>query len=181
LQSPIHGQLSLTLENVNSGLKSALPLDNPSGIAQFAQQSPGVYLLSTAGDGSECISSLSMGGRELSNPFSLDGQAESVHIQADIGATCGRIQGRVATASQAHVILTNDQLEVVREIETTQNGEFLIQAIPLSSYRLFAWPTLEAIPYRSLRFLQNNARCESSVEAVKDGDSKLIDISLCHP
>jgi len=166
---------SISLEEVHTGLKSTALPTHGSNHFLYSDQPPGDYVLFADGSGEECISSLSVGGRDATNPIHLTGDQRYIEIDAETTPKCGNVQGEIASHMKGQFVLANDQFQVIRIGDAESGGHISLRGMPAGSYYLFAWARLEGVPFRSVTYLRSQ-----SDRAVRFdiSDSEHVDIGM---
>ncbi len=161
----------VVLEEINTGATiPATPDKTKIGDFIFPKVKPGTYWLSMDTPSTGCIDSISLGGREVSNPLPLNGDVKQLTMDGSIDSVCGSVRGVLSPAMKSEIVLTTDKFAALRTAASDQNGNFTIRGLPRGEYRVYSWPSLKNIPFRNRSYLRSLQDHSTSV-SVSGGES----------
>jgi hypothetical protein len=130
-----------------------------AGAFHFHPVPAGDYILALPSGAPVYVSSLDVGGKSISGPaFTLVSGQPALSITAQLQSSSLAIQGTVdrwdGDAPKAEIIALNEDSRQIFEGVTDSNLRFSITGVPPGTYRLFAWPGVDSVEYRSLGLLK---------------------------
>ncbi len=162
--------MSVTMTEMESGHHAQIDSSNAPRYS-VSEITPGYYWISITGQNESdlCIDTVQVDGKETELPLKLE-QASSVgRIDVNAKAGCLFITGSVEQHSAGVIVVTDDQLRVIRTAHTDEKGTFLIGGLRTGSYRFFAWHTINGVAYRSHDLLTRHLKDSVAVE-LRDAD-----------
>lgn len=156
---PENGSITeVRLERVDAAFRD-ITTRVEAGAFHFHPVPAGEYILALPSGAPVYVSSLDVGGKSISGSrFTLVPDQPTVSITAQLQGPSLAIQGSVGRwagdAPKAEIIALNEDSRQIFEGVTDSNLRFSITGVPPGSYRLFAWPGVDSVEYRSLGLLK---------------------------
>jgi hypothetical protein len=165
---PEHDSITeVRLERVDTAFRDiAAPMEG--GAFHFHPVPPGEYIVALPPGSPSYISSLNVGASGISGPrFTIGEDQPDLSITAQLQGPSVVLQGVVESwegdFSKAEVIALNEDSWQIFEGVTDSNRRFSIPGVPPGSYRLYAWPGVDSVEYRSLGLLKRYEQDSSEV------------------
>jgi len=154
---------SVLAEDIHTG--SHAEADKRQGATfTLKEMKPGDYNLFVTSDRSVCVEGISVNGREVAQPLHIPSDDSPLDLGIRVGSNCGSIQGTLPSGRQGDVLVTTENFIPIKAIRSDSNGHFKANNLPVGRYLLFAWPSLQEIPFRDRSFLFGFKDRSASVE-----------------
>ena len=141
-----------------------------NGSFQFPAVPAGEYLLQLSQDGDMYVNSLSVDGKRVIGSRFMAGEQTTQIVDVDLIGPALSISGQVnpwnSGEAVADVVAESVESRAIYHSVTDSQHRFNIHGLPPGSYRLFAWPGPDEVPYRSENILKlyNRDGVEVSVQ-----------------
>ena len=123
------------------------------GSFQFPAVPAGEYLLQPSQDGNMYVNSLSVDGKRVIGSQFTAGEQTTQTVDVDLIGPALTISGHVNPWSSgeaaADVVAESVGSNAIYHCLTDSQHQFTIRGLPPGSYRLFAWPGPDEVPYRN--------------------------------
>jgi hypothetical protein len=153
-----------------------------AGAFHFHPVPAGDYILALPSGTPVYVGVLDVGGKSIrGSRFTLVPDQPTVSITAQLQGPALAIQGTVdrwsGDAPKAEVLALNEDSGQIFEGLTDSNLRFSITGVPPGSYRLFAWPGVDSVEYRSLGLLKRYEQDSTQVSLENGAIAGQVELS----
>ncbi len=152
------------------------------GVFNFHSVPAGEYILSLPPGKQAYVDSVSVGGRSVDGAkFSVAPGQGTVNLELEIKGPSIPMRGSVeeweGSAVSAEVIAQSEDSGEIYKVITDKQRNFSFAGVKPGGYRLFAWPGVDTIAYRSPLVLRKYNNDSTEVRVDEDGISSAIELS----
>jgi hypothetical protein len=182
--SPIKFPTLVALErNENGNAEHYTTRIRNDGSFTFLSMQPGKYMVRLLNSGSMYVHGVFAQGKELSDQTILiatDTRMMSLEIGVSInGASIsGSIAQSDVTDENTGVVIQDVQTGETIVAKVDANRSFLITGLAPGEYRLFAWPSVNDVPYKDPQFLRRYADQSETISVEEGKASTQIEVPL---
>jgi len=167
---------SMGVEDVKTGSHTVASTENGSQDFLLKELKPGNYNLFALDPSDVCVDSVSLGGRAVELPLRITGEQKHMSIDVHVNGNCGSVAGVLSNGGAGTVLITTDDFDAIKAARADKQGRFRIEGLNEGSYRLFAFASLEEVPFRDLSYLRMIK--DKSTAITISGGNELNQISL---
>lgn len=169
------------LERVDATLRD-ITTPVQGGAFHFHPVPAGEYILALPPGSSSYIGSLTVGGTGIGGSrFTIGEDQPDLSITAQLQGPSFVLQGVVESWEgdfpKAEVIALNEDSSQIFEGVTDSNRRFSISGVPPGSYRLYAWPGVDSVEYRSLSLLKRYEQDSTEVSLANGGLTSNLELT----